>query len=197
MQHCLEGHELRPGRQTCAYGHDNIASAEPTYKEAPYPESSDVADAEATTGDEGDYTMGDNYSAPNNQSNFPFGSFGGGFHHWKDRDGLEGKDAVLIHALHDGRDHKDTMGHVLDSKFDVVRAIDDRIDRLRDRFEDKFDKLDCKVERKFERIDDKLEEFERRQVARVIKEQDDKIQELKMKLLLCEKTVVPAPVPAP
>lgn len=141
--------------------------------------------------------MGDNYSAPNNQSNFPFGSFGGGFSHWKDRDGLEGKDAVLIHALHDGRDHKDTMGHVLDSKYETVRAIDDRIDRLRDRLDDKFDKFDCKVERKFERIDDKLEEFERRSVARVIKEQDDKIHELKLKLLFCENAPVPAPVPAP
>lgn len=208
MYHCTEGHPVADGDDTCVHLHhvmigamplhdENTDSAEATSsEEAPPTESSYVVDVDSTTEYEGD-SMGDNYSAPNNQSNFPFGSFGGGFHHWKDRDGLEGKDAVLIHALHDGRDHKDTMGHVLDSKFDVVRAIDDRIDRLRDRVEDKFDKLDCKVERKFERIDDKLEEFERRQVARVIKEQDDKIQELKLKLLLCEKLPVPAPAPVP
>lgn len=203
MQHCLEGHELRPGRKTCGYGHsveiagldESIASVEPTDEswEAPFVEPSDVSQEAETEAEHEGGTMGDNISTPTIQGFGGFGSWG----HWKDRDGLEGKDAVMIHALHDGRDHKDTLRGVLDSKFDVVSALDCKIERLRDRLDDKFDKLDCKVERKFERVDDKLEEFERRQVARVIKEQDDKIQELKLKLLLCEKLPVPAPAPVP
>lgn len=221
MEHCADQHEAGDGLDVCVFGHPlqgdayaetdvsphwemveaMSAKAEPTDDpgEASYAEPvwKDRVHVEAEHVNEG-ITMGDNISTPTIQGLGGWGGFGGNFH-WKDRDGLEGKDAVLIHALHDGRDHKDTLREVLGGKFDVVSAIDERIDRLRDRVEDKFDKLDCKVERKFERVDDKLEEFERRQVARVIKEQDDKIQELKLKLLLCEKLPVPPvpPVPAP
>lgn len=137
--------------------------------------------------------MGDNISIPTTQGLGGFGSWGG----WRDRDGLEGKDAVLIHALHDGRDHKDTLRSVLDSKFDIVSALDCKIDRVRDRLDDKFDKLECKVERKFERLEDKAEDFERRLRERLTKEQDDTIQELKFKLFMCEHPVVPAPAPVP
>lgn len=93
MQHCLEGHELRPGRKTCGYGHsietagldESIASVEPADEswEAPFVESPGVQQPVKTGAEDRGDSMADEMTYNN------------GYHYVRD-DNDNGHDGVLL-----------------------------------------------------------------------------------------------------